>query len=431
LGCSYCGEKDKRLVCGSCNSILWYKINGWIPKAAFFAAHRRNLANGVLISAFLATPLTFLYQLMDKKIEAYNFYEQKSLEARDALNRARGLLVSLENLDFAYQSDTAELLQKRIELLDEFQQSYKKASWMAPQVVSYFGWDYHGEKHRLEGIYWLIGSGMKKLSRKNNELFDLNKAWQKMNTKWTNAKKDPEKDPLDFFKMLDNDFQIYMKASNAYYFGIFDDILSQGALDSLKNKRCNAAKIFYKKGQLAGCLLFHISFDNNRTDVSKNKDLDFFGCSCYFTMYDSVWRDNICVIDSLDNSILSDTNPPSLFNCHYGRTVQFSKTLPVSEPEKHRKKTDAPRYQVIAGSFSSEQGADLRVKKLKNIGYSPSMRRLENLGMYRVVAFKTNKSWKAYSVRHILEKEHGIKAIVIDNQTSLRSIDNGFANVQK
>ena len=283
LGCSYCGEKGKRLVCGSCNSILWYKINGFYHKIGFFAAHRRDLVNGVILSALVVTPLTFLYQLLDKKVEAYKIYEEKTYEAREALNRSREVLIKLENLDLAYLTDTDGLLKKRLELVDEFHESYMKASWLAPQVLSYFGWEYfNGNPSEVSKfiincingitkwcasiINWLVSLVTKNeddSSQKNSSEYDLTMYWKILSKKWEIKKTDTKYDYVDFFKALDEDYKNYLIVADSFFRYTYFEPDEQLANDYAK-RRCDAAKVFYKKGQLIGCLLLHASFDRVR-----------------------------------------------------------------------------------------------------------------------------------------------------------------------
>jgi hypothetical protein len=300
--------------------------------------------------------------------------------------------------------------------MGEFQQAYTKTSWMAPQVIGYFSWDHHeqGFLDKIKGNFF----------NKQDSLFDLDTTWKYMNTKWVNA----EGKTVDFFKILDDDFQRYVRASDDYYHAAFGHTSNISNLNTLKENRCKAAKIFYKKGQLAGCLLFHISFDNNRTDVSNNKDLDFVGCSCYFKDFKDVWKDTMdrIKINSFEEAIIGKKDSTGLFKCQYVQpNSQPKPSLPNSKADNRKAKM--ARYEVIAGHFKLSQGADNRMVELKDIGYSPSKQWDASKAMYKVIALKTNEALKAYTSKHILYYEHGIEAFVMDRKRLQQSPENGFA----
>ena len=66
--------------------------------------------------------------------------------------------------------------------------------------------------------------------------------------------------------------------------------------------------------------------------------------------------------------------------------AEIPKTNNAPQPEQKKK------YNVIVGSFSSEENANNRVAELKSQGYSASIRFIESNKMYRVVVAGADES---------------------------------------
>jgi hypothetical protein len=127
--CEYCGEDGSKIVCGKCDSVLYYQLSAYQVLGVFFAHHRWQIT-ATLFGVFLAIPFGGAYQLIETKNNELRIYEKDAQEVTIATNRWRGDVMKMSMLPIDSIGQP---------LISDFLDSYFVFSWLSPRLFKFYG----------------------------------------------------------------------------------------------------------------------------------------------------------------------------------------------------------------------------------------------------------------------------------------------------